>query len=693
MKPFSHLARLCIGAFLLLTPLTAQANDELATLRKQYAEAVLRQPVEDDSLLKDFVTLVEPETSISDQNVQELMRRYAPKADKVIAYLRKMRPDGSWTDINYADQRRSAWAPRGHAERALELARLYCSDTSPFYRSDSILHAYRMAINFWAKAKIKCKNWWYNQIGMPKTLGDSYVLMYPYLTPADIEGAVSVLGEARISGTGQNKVWLSGVVLVRALLQNDTALARQARGAILEQVRLGQGEGVQPDWSFHQHGPQQQFGNYGLSFMCDMSFYSRVFRGTSFALTNGQTRILENLMQHGYRWIIWHRYMDVNAVDRQLYHNAQVDKAYSIAFAAQNLGLEGFPLTGNALVGHKHFDCSDYTLHRRPAWMASLKMASNRVIGTEKVNEDNLLGFYLADGATYFYTHGNEYNNIFPLWNWRAIPGTTASGLDRGRMPQDGTDDARNHTDLVGGLTLGEGGMSAMELNKRGVHARKAWLFTGRYVLCLGGAIKADTAGTLLTTCMDQRLAAGPLKRWSLEEKKWKDISSLRTREKTPRFYHDGTGYIALQTASQLEAVQEDRTGDWRNHMGSYEPYAAQGRVTQLTLLHDVGGSEGSYLYMVMPCSDSSEVARLKIEKEITVYQNNERAQMLSVRSMPSLVWLTAYEAGVYKAGRVQVEVAEPGIYVYRKAGRRLLQLVKAAPFRLTASATVSAEK
>jgi len=48
----------------------------------------------------------------------------------------------------------------------------------------------------------------------------------------------------------------------------------------------------------------------------------------------------------------------------------------------------------NTFTGNKHFCESDYTIHRTPAWMASVRMASERVIGTELVNEDNLKGYY-----------------------------------------------------------------------------------------------------------------------------------------------------------------------------------------------------------------------------------------------------------------------------------------------------------
>ena len=137
--------------------------------------------------------------------------------------------------------------------------------------------------------------------------------------------------------------------------------------------------------------------------------------------------ILRSLVHEGYRWIVWNRHMDVSALGRQLFHHAQLHKAYGLAFAAADLEMEGFPRQGNPLVGHKHFGCSDYTVHRSREWMATVKMSSQRVVGTELINEDNLLGYYLGDGATFYYRRGDEYLDVFLLWDWRKVPGVTTS--------------------------------------------------------------------------------------------------------------------------------------------------------------------------------------------------------------------------------------------------------------------------
>ena len=73
------------------------------------------------------------------------------------------------------------------------------------------------------------------------------------------------------------------------------------------------------------------------------------------------------------------------------------------------------PDTNNEFTGNKFFGDSDLTIHRTPHWMASVRMASDRVIGTELVNEDNLKGYYMADGAIYTYIRGGGYPVLQPM--------------------------------------------------------------------------------------------------------------------------------------------------------------------------------------------------------------------------------------------------------------------------------------
>lgn len=176
-------------------------------------------------------------------------------------------------------------------------------------------------------------------------------------------------------------------------------------------------------------------------------------------------------------------------------------------------------------------------------------------IGTELVNEDNLKGFYMGDGATYIYRHGDEYLNVFPFGDWRKIPGITSYETDAPvPSPRKYGAHTRNESAFVGGVTDGRTGMTAMVVNRDGVHARKAWVMTNDYVLCLGAGIKTDSTLSL-TTSVDQRKKRGELSYF--QNNRWHTVNgTFKSNGKALRFYHDSTGYILMQQANSV-AISE----------------------------------------------------------------------------------------------------------------------------------------
>ena len=418
-------------------------NDSVSLIKRSYIDATVGKDKGKEVLLKKL-SAIPPEKEVSDQNVIELQQLYPISSEEIKHLISTLQMDGSWEDINYTDTKRSGWEPKIHTERILKLTKYYYQKSHALESSETsqLANVIHLAMNFWFSKGLECKNWWYNQIGIPRTLGPAFLIFENEMSEQEKREAIKVMMNSTFGMTGQNKVWLAGNVLIRGLLENNWELVKEAREVITSEITLGQKEGIKADWSFHQHGPQQQFGNYGLSFLGNMSFYSELFAGTSLAFSKEQQNILISLLLEGYQWIIWKGYWDVNGLNRQLYRNADVDKSFSLLFAAYSLMKSSepevankirkmiqrnsaFSQTPNTFTGNKHFWESDCTIHRTPKWMASVRMASDRVIGTELINEDNLKGYYMADGALYTYIRGDEYHNIFPFWDWRRIPGIT----------------------------------------------------------------------------------------------------------------------------------------------------------------------------------------------------------------------------------------------------------------------------
>lgn len=654
------IARLTLLLLFSANVFSQTSQEELEQLRQNYTRALIEANNESDPLNQILAT-IPPEKEMSDQMVVELHQRYPFDTDSIKAYMERLNDDGSWPDINYADTKRSGWDAKKHADRILELAKLYHAEGPSCTWSPRISDAIHRALGYWFRTKPVCLNWWYNQIGIPKTFGPAFLLLRTQLTPDELKEAAGVMDNARFGMTGQNKVWLAGNVLMKGLLLDDYALVKAARDTIVSEITTNSKEGIRSDWSFHQHGPQQQFGNYGLAYLAGMAFYSQLFAGTSFAFDAPRQAILNNLLAEGYRWIIWRGRMDINALDRQLFHNAPLHKALVTGNAAASLKQgsspadvekidaflrDNFPAPtdrATAFSGHKHFFDSDQTIHRTPHWMASIKMASLRVIGTELVNEDNLKGFYMADGATYIYRTGNEYLNVFPFWDWRKIPGITCyESSDPVPVPRQYGDHTRNETNFAGGTTNGHTGMTAMILNRDGIHARKAWLTTDRFVLCLGAAIHTDSI-LPLTTSIDQRNKRG-------------ELLCLNDNQ---RFYHDSTGYILMQPADCI-ALSEKRTGRWADFMGSYKPQTVEGEVVSLYIRH-ASDAPSSYIYLILPAVSAEQTATFDTDS-IRILANREDVQTVSLDNQ---YYVAAYQpVDLCLADHLTLQIETPGIYM-----------------------------
>ena len=665
---------------LLLLTLTVEAatSDELLRIKLNFANMLIPSDA-DPFRLKSILSALPPEQEMSDQAVVELHQRYPFDREKIAYYLSSLSASGTWADINYNDKKRSGWEPKIHAERILELVKLYYSGQTSYHHSPTVEAAIHKALHYWFTAKPVCLNWWYNEIGIPKTLGTAFVLFEQKLTPEEKKSAIGVMGNSKFGMTGQNKVWLAGNVMMRALLQNDAALVKQARDLIASEIVTGGTEGIKDDWCFHQHGAQQQFGNYGLSFVSGMSFFSGVFAGTSLSFSDEQLGIIRTLIDEGYRWVVWKGKMDVNALGRQLFHQAPVHKALSLAFAVSELGgTESKPCSDLAQVflkenystvqspslsGHKHFWQSDYTIHRRPQWMASVKMASERVVGVETMNGDNTQGYYMADGATYIYQDGEEYLDIFPLWDWRKIPGVTAFQSDAA-LPLIRQYQPRNKAAFVGGVTDGKQGITAMEIDRAGIKARKSWVFTDDFVLCLGAGIQADSSKLVVTTAIEQCFQRSDLS--VLQHDKWTQVTGKQSLVgDEQRFYHNHTGYILWGNQQHAVAEAAQRKGQWHSVMEMYNPQEVQGEVVSIYLEHGTAPRNGSYQYLILPAVSQTATAAFNLSS-IRVLRNDEVAQIVYT-AKEATWWIAAYQPVTLALTLdLPLEIRTPGIYMLR---------------------------
>jgi chondroitin AC lyase len=671
-----------------LTDRENRAN-EIVRIKHNYTSMIYSEG--NEGLIK-LLTSIPKETILADQVVVELMQRYSRSNSFVQNIMNTIKPEGNWPDIAYTGQKLSGWEPMTHADRILDMTKAYQAKKSSFYHSKVLATSIHNAMNYWFDNKLVCKNWWYNDIGIPKTLGAAFILFEDQLSPTEKQRAIAVMSKAKIKMSGQNKVWLAGNVLVRGLLQNDFDLIKQARDSIFAQIVVSNGEGIQPDNSFHQHGWQQQFGNYGAAFISDMSFWSKVFNGTSLSAEQNKLNILFDLINEGYHRILWKGYMDVNGLGRQFYKQSQPHKAFSTGFSANGLrsvdavnkdkykaflddNFYSKDRSTKLIVLH-HFWKSDQTVYRRPKWMTSVKMSSLRVIGSEAGNGDNMKGYYLADGATYTYINGDEYNNIFPVWDWSKLPGVTAYETNAA-LKVLGFNGYMNNHRFVGNVSDGKTGLTSMQLNRDKLSAAKSWIFTDDFVLCMGSGIATDSVCTV-TTSIEQRLKKSDLLqfanlKWSKTEKR--DLKN----PKDVRFFHDNTGYIILQ-AEKLSVRDESRTGSWHDVMQSYpKDWTETNSVISLWVEHGVKPQDASYQYVILPASTLKKTASFDV-KSIQVIMNTIEAQVVYLPNEKK-VFIAAFSPIDIKLPlNVRFRSEQPGLFMVKYQSNNGPEVIGADP-------------
>ncbi len=523
--------------------------------------------------------------------------------------------NGSWNDIDYTTKDRGSWHPTLHLTRMLALTKLYCHPSSQWYRDVTLGELIHKSIAYWGETMPKCPNWWHNDIGVPKKMITSMLCIREELTPEEVAIGLKVLERSAFGKTGQNKVWLAGNQLMKGLLVDDEALVVKARNFIAEEIVMTDKEGIQPDYSFHQHGPQMQFGNYGLTFVDVMSFWCSVLYGTDYAFSDEQNSLVMRLISEGMDWTVYGDIMDHNACGRQPFRNGPAGKAAAVKIARRQFG-DMIPPQGG-LVGGRYFPCSDYGVFRQKDWFASVRMHSRRTIGYEYTNRENQHAHFSADAAVMLMQTGDEYRNIQAVWDWRKLPGVTAYE-DGNPVPLSAVTDDRegrlyvaNDTEAVSGYASEDCLVTAFELRRDGMSGKKVVVCLEDCIVALGAGLGCSLDGvSSLTTALDQLHYAGEVK----TGRNWAQ--------------HDNRGYVALDGAA-LQLSTEVQHGNWYDIDNTLPAKLDSARIFKLWVEHDATSADNTYAYAILPYSSARQVARWAEHPKVKIIENTTECQSI----------------------------------------------------------------
>jgi len=599
---------------------------------------------------------------------------YYIKSDfgKAEEYLNSMEADGSWIDIDYLD-RDNNWSPLRHLDKMLVMTISYASSTSELYRDKALLKGLERSLVYWYKVNPVCDNWYKNRIGKQFWFNVIGLLL---------QGEIDDSLHARIKNdltesptmTGSNRTLLAISTLYRGVMENDPEMVNLGVTGVTDQIIITEEEGVQPDYSFHQHGPFIYNGSYGSNFLQQSIWMATIVHGTSFAYSNAQIRILRDYFLQGTRWMLRGNLFDYNVRGRhvgretglllyaevllqQLEHFMIADPEFHESYETAKKQIEN--KTSQDIYGNKHFWRSDYSAHHRPAYFTSLKMCSKRTVGIElNMNSENKLGYWLPYGLTYIYRRGDEYNAIFPVWDWALLPGVTSPH----KIVEDYTrEDSRSHiTGFVGGVSDGIYGVSAMDFSKRGTVAKKAWFWFDAEWVALGAGITSDHEADIVTGINQCLLASKVM----VDGKQL--AKGLHRLQNPDWILHDSIAYL-FPGKGPVNIKADLQQGNMQRIYGLGKDTVYAEQVFSLWFSHGLKPENGSYQYIVVPGIDAEGLTKYDRNPPIRVLSNTEKIQAVS-HDKSDITGIVFHQAGEFAPGRdVVIGVNHPCLVLVNK--------------------------
>ena len=577
-----------------------------------------------------------------------LIRRHSGSAKTAGQLLGQVRKDGSLAGMNYHQEkvRGSAWEPYRHLTTMRALAA-----THP--------EAAGRMLDFWIRTEATSENWWWPEIGIPSSICKTMLLLdrkaekgNPVRTILDRSSLFipdRTPGRLKYKYTGQNKVWVAGIHLMKGLLYDDPAMVEAGRDAILSEICISGQEGLQSDWSYHQHGAQLQFGNYGLSWFEDMVFWTAALSGTGFAFPPEKTVLITKYYANGLRWTLSGRMMDINACGRQIIGSWPYDKYRQVRRSAALLQEAGLLEKLPEPEGSISYPRSGYLIHRCSDYFFSVRMCSRKLIGPETCNSENMQGAFTGDGATMLYPGFRWHQASLALRNWYKVPGTTELQNPVSLVPTM----LPPHNSEGDYCCFAEGNTAAamMKFRNPELQADKAWFCFGKYIVCMGGNIRAAVPGQIATT-IAQAFRDSPvlLAGKALPEGEKRSVGNTS-------FTFEGMKYL-LPEKGDFHFLLDHRKGNWNTINFEHPSTPVSGKMLTVWQEHGSDGP-GQYLYVIYPEKEPAP----KIE-----YLRGDG--ILGIRMSDGI--MTAF----FKPGKISgIESGKPGLRLDFKGIRKFIPL------------------
>ncbi|MFE4452807.1 polysaccharide lyase 8 family protein [Streptomyces sp. NPDC056796] len=521
-------------------------------------------------------------------------------------------------------------------------------------------------------------NDWDWEIGSALALNDASVLLYDVLGTDRLERITSAVRHYtpdpnlwradRQIATGANRVWVSTVVAVNAVLRDDGAGLARVRDALSDvegsgansvlafndasAAAEGTGEGFYSDGSFLQHYKHPYNGGYGKELLNSLSRLLNLLAGTAWRVTDPDLDNVRLWVDEGFDPLLARGDVMASVCGREIARPSKQGhvSAQTVIEAVVRL-IPGFPgetadrftalvkqwiaedtyrdflaVTDLAslvaaqqviaspvgargpLTVHKQHPRMDKAAHHRPSFALGISAYSSRIYNYESIQNENLRAWHLSDGMVLLYTDdlGHYSEDYWPTVDPTRLPGTTVLA---GRPADAAGQRTTSTADWAGGTALPGTTLGAygMELRAYGssLHGLKSWFCLDDVIACVGSGITADAGEA--ETVVENRKLRDPGAALLVNGTAAPADAGWSARLDDVRWLHvAGTGGYVFPDPVTLRGLREDRTATWRD---INLKYGTDTPVTRpyLTLWQDHGTAprDADYFWLQAPAASA----------------------------------------------------------------------------------------
>ena len=456
-------------------------------------------------------------------------------AQNATVYHRTLNSSCYWEDVLYDDTRLTHWRTIEHLYRITTMLQAVTVNGSKVQNDSEMLVSVHCALNVWLVNDWQAPNWFHNEINVPTFVTGQLLMLGNNATSFQIEKIKAISFRSawwlnRPRDVGANLVWMIQIQLYRSLATNNITGIEQGFRRMWEDIAIqsANGDGIQYDWSYHFHGAQLLSGAYGQAWAQNIFAFIACSHQTKYAVNEEQLSTFAQFITKGSAWMIVGKEWDWHVMGRAV---SRPDEEYDVLFYTKfirivaevielndtkvQLSIFADRLDGQTnaslLIGNKHFFVSDYQVHRRVNWTSAIKMQSIRTKPIECINDEDQKAEHSGQGVLNLYTTNTyDYDNIFPLLDWKALNGITVEHdiplepCTNGAFPW-------KNVSFVGGVSNEQYGLAMMDTASHKLTAKRSWHFYDDAIIALATNLTLTTQTTAWTTLASRLLPTGKI--------------------------------------------------------------------------------------------------------------------------------------------------------------------------------------